>query len=419
MATKKVFGVELVLVDLEVLHGAMEAEQLPINGNAVEDVKTYVKWTKVNVSKEKLAACDNCGGDSDFDLPRCPYCGVAGMEEDAAPPPAFEKLPEAPKEAKASEAKPKASEARKAKAPKEAPVQESLIAQVPGAIHGSAAAVGEIVDSDPFGVDAPVSPATFAAVIPMPTQSPVPDVPIPTQDADIAVGKAVPGLTIEEGIAHVGRAKSAAVTSYWDLGNAILNCYRGDLWKQMRDEKGLPQFRSFKSFCEGALQMQGQYAYKVMQVAATYTRTDVEQVDASKLGAMLRLPDGERQKLLEETKNKDLSLREVTSAVKERSKGLPAQAGAGKSGPRGAANNAGQEEPKAKAKKETHTLTVQRRTRVQLFQGKGFKSGADNKRAKRLADMPVGEFETLNGQKIRVVLSQDAGGLVLAVEVMK
>jgi len=237
---------------------------------------------------------------------------------------------------------------------------------------------------------------------------------------DVEVGEPVPGLTIEEGIKRVGAAKSAAVTTYWDLGDAILSCYRGDLWKQMRDEQGLPMFRSFKSFCEGALQMNSQYAYKVMQVANSYTRLDVEQVDASKLGAMLRLPDGERKRLLEETKNKKLSLREVTNKVKERSKGLPAQPGVGKSGPRGAANSAGKDEPKQKPKKETHTLTVQRRTRVQLFHGKNFKSGAaDNKRAKRLADMPVGEFETLNGQKVRVVLSQDAKGLVLAIEVMK
>lgn len=415
MATKKVFGVELVLVDLEVLHGAMEAEQLPINGSAVEDVKTYVKWTKVNVSKEKLAQCDNCGGDSDYSLPRCPYCGVAGVEADeGAPPPAFETLPkasEATKPEAAKVTKPKASEARKAKA-KTPPAQEILIEQVPGAPHGSDA-TGSAVDSESV---------KLAEVLPIAKVAPLPDVPIPTQSMDVEVGEAIPGLTIEEGIKRVGAAKSAAVTSYWDLGDAILNCYRGDLWKQMRDEQGLPMFRSFKSFCEGALQMNSQYAYKVMQVANSYTRQDVEQVDASKLGAMLRLPEGERQKLLDETKEKKLSLREVTNEVKERSKGLPAQPGAGKTGPRGAANSAGKDDeaPKQKAKKETHTLTVVRRTRVQLFHGKNFKSGApENKRAKRLADMPVGEFETLNGQKVRVVLSQDAKGMVLAIEVMK
>lgn len=472
MASKKVCNVELVLVDAETLGQAMRDVGLEPSGIVADDVRAYAAHVKANVPKDRIGECDECGGDSDTTLPVCPFCGIGGVDlgDGAAPAPGFEPLA-APKAAPktAPLAAPKGKSKQKIDAPAvEVPPAE--VVEVPPQTMSPVTTTGKgrgrgkkassevaIVHSE--GPVAAKSEQMPVAALQAPQEAPVeppkvkgrgkgelaqeppqepPQEPSqgelvlqPAEDEShavvedaIPVGEAVPGLTINDAIGKVHAAKAAAVCSYWDLGASILDCYRGDLWKQARDDGGQPLYRSFKSFCEAALDITPMYAYRLMKVANSYTRADVERVGVAKLSLMLRLPSPERQEMLEAVRAGNVPVREIVAKVREKAAGLPAQAGVGKRGPLGGADAHGrkgkQSEPPApavtkKGSKEAFTLTISRRIKVPLFATKDYSKPELRKRAKRLADNPVAEFETLNGQTIKVVLTQDAQGQLLAV----
>jgi hypothetical protein len=60
------------------LHSAKKAAGVPIDGSIIQDARAYAQWTKDNVPKQRLTKCDNCDGESDGELPCCPFCGVVG-----------------------------------------------------------------------------------------------------------------------------------------------------------------------------------------------------------------------------------------------------------------------------------------------------------------------------------------------------
>jgi hypothetical protein len=217
---------------------------------------------------------------------------------------------------------------------------------------------------------------------------------------------------LDAAVEGVRRAKTRAVVSYWELGRAILSCFSGSLWKQRRDAEGSPLYKSWSQFCAAELEMSPQYAYRMMDVAATFSSEDVERFGVNKLGIMLRLSENQREKMLEEARA-GMPYTTLAEQVRQLSPGPRdtgrKQVGEGKGG----------RKPKVEA--PTNSVTVALtigRVKVPLFaRVPPAKKMGTQKRATRLADDPVGEEILLNGVIQRFVISKDSEGrLILIVE---
>lgn len=206
----------------------------------------------------------------------------------------------------------------------------------------------------------------------------------------------------------VHEAKRATVVSHWTLGAAILRTFENDAWKQRRNDKGASVYRGFKQFCEAELGMSSGHAYKLMDIAATFSEDDVAKIGVAKLGIALRLPAKQREDLLDEVRD-GMPLREVADKVRALANGLPQrQDGQGKKKGVGGGKGAGSGKAAATPSTPASVLTTThktKRTTVKLV-----KAGAQDKRARRMADKPIGVETTLNGIEIRYTIGTDAQG---------
>jgi len=429
----------------------------PKDASLEDKVRLLAQASRTKTRRDTLSDCDKCKGDSDITLPECPYCGEGGTDEipmgdepatsgkvttvtpKATPAPKVDAKPveAAPKASKADpkpdapkvEAKPDAPKAKAAKKRSEAKVKN-----IDEAASKSAIDAMDTPDREgrPKGKQDPKAPAASAApkaakkaskpaeapkVDPNPTKpvkaakkatttaiEPVPEVTgqiVPTTEGPIATSE-----DLDAAVQGVHAAKRATVVSHWTLGAAILRTFLDDAWKQRRNDKGAAMYRGFKQFCEAELAMSSGYACKLMDIAASFSEDDVASIGVAKLGIALRLPASQRTKLLDEVRD-GMPLREVADKVRQLAHGLPQrQDGQGRKKNVGA--GAGKGGTTTTPSTPASVLTTTHKTKRVTI--KLVKAAAQDKRARKMADKPVGSEITLNGIEIRYTIGTDAQG---------
>lgn len=211
-------------------------------------VQALVRYFKSK--NAKLADCTVCGGMSDENFPRCPYCGDSELvdPEDAASGAAMSAVAtNILKNAGAAPAKPKRE--KRSSGP-------TLVLVPPEA-------------GDPEQQD--------------------PDPQYTVKDLDRALAKAVK---------HGGNAAK----EIWTYGQVMLEIYGKALWRLRKDEAGNPKYSTWNKFCSDELKMSAQQVYRAMGVSKTYDAETIAQVGVSKLSLTLTQPEDERKRMLEEIK---------------------------------------------------------------------------------------------------------------------
>jgi hypothetical protein len=414
--TTKQQGVDLSCVDEAVLADYCGRYGVDVTGKTTaERVTALAAKIRATVPKNKIADCDNCHGDSCVDDEVCPYCGVGGFD---GPTPAPKPTPAAaPAPAPAPATPKKRSEATPAPAP--APKTKGNGAAGP-AIPAPEATAAAPAPKPKAGKSKTQAAAAKAAALAAATEL-VPNGATTTVDGrtvyDLVEVQArqiaKPDITIDEAVSAVHEAKRLAVVCYWRLGQAVLRCFADDLWKQRRDDKDQPVYRGFVQFCEAELGMAASYAYKLMNVAATFSASDVARIGVAKLGLMLRLDPSTREKLLAEVRN-GVPYSDVAERVRLLAEGTPPQKGQGKKDTSKATNAASIKARESAGEIITATFET-KRLKMPLFARPAANKAGEAKRAKRLADDPWGEIVALNGVVMRFAVTTDSEGRLLAI----
>lgn len=145
------------------------------------------------------------------------------------------------------------------------------------------------------------------AVEPAPTV--VITVPARVSDLDAAV----------ERIQHL---KQRATESIWELGTELRAIFDKRLWRTRQNAEGGPAYTTWGAFCEAELGISNTYSYRMMDVAAAYTREQVRQIGATKLSLTLQVPREAREKLLEAAAG-GATVRQIAAMVAETGKVTP------------------------------------------------------------------------------------------------
>jgi hypothetical protein len=122
---------------------------------------------------------------------------------------------------------------------------------------------------------------------------------------------------LDEAIRIAKQLGTNAAKSVWEYAKHLNGIFQNQLWKQRKDAKGQPIYttiQSFGSFVEKELGITKTHAYRMIRVAETYTETQIKGHSVSNLILMLKVPDADRNDLLEKSRGK--SSRDVDKEVK-------------------------------------------------------------------------------------------------------
>jgi len=231
---KKIVGVDMTKVDEKVLNAALKVAGFDVGGSVEARVNKMADHQRDVTKADNLADCSTCGGESDVNLPKCPFCGDGEIIEGKA----------------GAAATLKAKAADKAK------------------------------------------PATAK-----PVMKPTKKLVLVTPDSVVEV-VASALVELDRAVANIDRFKLEAVKNIWALGREIAIIIAGDLWKQRRDDDGTLRHRTFRSFAELEIGMSASYAYKLAHISETFSEAEVAAVGTKKLGVMLQLPKPMQDKLI-------------------------------------------------------------------------------------------------------------------------
>jgi hypothetical protein len=208
---------------------------------------------------------------------------------------------------------------------------------------------------------------------------------------------------LDRAVAAVHSLKQTAVISYWQLGQAVLTCYRDSLWRERVDvTTGERMYPTWATFCEAELRISRQHSYKMMSVAAHYSSDDVAELGATKLQLLLQLNGPERDRLLEKAKQGPLS----TSALAREIRQL-------------AGHERDKPVPRARPRAERVAVELPlERGQVPLYK-RATRTPGPPPRASRLADDPVGVLPLPGGLEMYMTVQQTAQGLVIDYEVRR
>ena len=313
--------------------------QLPGKRTAIEQrVKMMVLWYRAVTPDDELSGCDNCGGDSDFRLSRCPYCGdcelvdddgnlieesTPNTKTDPAPPPIEEEdeveepevidttgeaPPEAtdaddsadeppppppkPKKPKGSGKANKAPRKRKLKKngdKKAAKAHQELDEQAQGAI-----------DRDQAGEDSSAGHIDVTS----------------SSEGVAEVAKQFSTKDLDEAVSRCDEYKRDAANAAWRLGREIKRIVENRLWMLRAGDDGVA-YRTFKQFVSAELGMSYFNAHRIMQVAEAYTEKQMKEIGVTKCHLMLKLPEDKRKEMLEQTQRDGASAAQVSKQVNE------------------------------------------------------------------------------------------------------
>ena len=109
----------------------------------------------------------------------------------------------------------------------------------------------------------------------------------------------------------IEKARSSKVTSDWDIGKALSEIYRGDLWQVAGN-------RSFVEYAQERFDIGKDTAWAYLRISETFTRKESEGFNTTQLWLLARVQDDDdRKALIEKVRSGDLSTkRELAEAVK-------------------------------------------------------------------------------------------------------
>lgn len=370
--------INLDKVDAKVVDKYLAKFELKGTGGLNARVSLLEKYQEKETPTADLSTpCTNCGGASDMNLPECPYCGSSDMGDAPTTPP----------------------------------------------------------------VDPPVVPAVAAPAAPAPAKvgllRPVkgkgkakvdPPQPLPPLVVDTSGTELVGATELDEAVDRARTALRAGATSYWDLGRAALDIFERQLWKQ-RLEAGKQKYTSWNSFCKAELGMSHPNAFSVMDAAKAFSREDFETIGHTKLSMVLRLPEGQRQQILEEAKAGHLPKARLLEIVQSTVGDKRRDTGRGKRGGgtlvSGAKATAALKEKAAARKKERTVLKPSGevtavsqlgRTKLKLLARPKKDATGKPARAVSLAQDPWCVEELINGVEVRYTVVKEAAGLTLIIQ---
>jgi len=298
--------------------------------------------------------CTVCGGESDTKLAACPFCGAAGID---------------------------------------------------GMVDGKPVeAEGHVVpDTEGPPKEAKKSRKKRSEAGPPEVESP----PSTTLAAD---------HPLEVGIARVFEAKRAGANCMWDLGRALIGIFEHNLWKHRVDANGKPKYRGWNQFVQEELEIVPSYSYRVMDVAANFSREQFVSIGVKKLTYLLGIGDQDRKELIARTRDEKLTAEQLADIVSKMNKSGKKPKGRTAAATQAAADKAA----KRKEGQGVTAIVALGRQTVPLFArpSKANGKGKDEKpkHAKKIADDPHGQLELHNGVVMHFRLMMGAKGLNLVVE---
>lgn len=150
------------------------------------------------------------------------------------------------------------------------------------------------------------------------------DAPEPSVEViDVVPEKTKPAQVVEPTEADLNRRvkdiialKVGAEASAWLLGRKIQELFDLKLWRaRPHSEKDGPAYRSFNQFVAEEIDISGQHAYRLMDVAKSFSEEQVKRIGSTKLLQVLRLDEGDRAKLVHDIQKDELSVSEVRKLV--------------------------------------------------------------------------------------------------------
>jgi len=342
-------------------------------GELRHKVESLARHLKEATPKGRLADCDRCKGDSDIELECCPYCGDGDEEQT---PQQVNAIGDALVTlAKEEGAKPPDEPAKPQKPPK------------------------------------PDSSKNAAALAKAASKS-------PTKAASKS-DKVKTEADLDAAVKRVNVIRKAGAMCAWELGVEIGRIFDERLFILRTTKDGHVRYKNWSQFCQVELGMSRDQSYKLIDVARLFTREDVERLGTEKLGLLVQVPEGERQRLLEAARA-GLSSRGVKTEISLLGSGSkPAGSPRDPTGARSRAGAAGkaasQQAARTRDDKSITVVTQLGRTTIKLFARPKAK-GADPKRATSLAQDPFGEERPVNGIRISYRIVKTPQGLALIID---
>ncbi len=210
---------------------------------------------------------------------------------------------------------------------------------------------------------------------------------------------------LNKAVAEVHALKGKGAGLIWELGCKIREIHDGQLWKARIGEDGTAAYKHWNAFCHAELGMTPTHAYSVMDVSKAFPRAHVEKWGVSKLALILKAPEEDQPRLLEEAAKhgkRDLA-EKVTKLRKEKGKGK--RDTGRKPMPEGKARA-----PKAGKDSIAVATLLDKPKKVQLWARPEKRGDEPTKRAKKLSDNPIGWYDLPNGVRQFFAIAQSETG---------
>ena len=411
-------NIDLTKVDEGLIESYLSDYGVVLDADATLEDKALAleEYTRKQIPKEHLADCDTCGGDSDITLPSCPYCGDGAVEGD---------IPETAEAARQQLNDDSGSYEEDEQGSADAPEQEESTV----ATKKRTAKKASKKPSKKQTKKAPSKKRSQAKKDDQESATEVVDgVLVEATGVEVVEAQVEAVRQLDDGIVEVKRLFIEGAQKVWELGRAIKHLHESELWKHRLTEDGKQAYKAWGAFVRTELHMSPTHAFSVMDVAEHFTEQQIAELGVAKLNIVLKLPDGERENMIERAKS-GMSLSQVSNEVRDRiakkggkarSTGLltPAQVARNRKGGVGKAK-------KSKAKKadggEVTAVAQLGRTTVKLFAApnatekkEGLK--VSKRRATTIAQDPSGAEELVNGVVVRYRIVKQAAGLALVIE---
>jgi hypothetical protein len=340
------------------------------------------RFTKDAGSDGELMRCDACGGHSPESYESCPFCGIAGVVEDAKaePPPDSE-----PDEVEEDDADADEDEDEEEDEDVDEDVEPPVAA------------------SDPVPEPLPVVTPPAAAKI---TRTKISKTTAIVSDARAGL---LTVADLDRMTAEVLVLKASASVEMWKLGAKIGEIQNLFLWKQRQKEDGKPTYKSFEAYCVAELNMTDANAYELINLAKHYDEARVRTFGRERLVLLLRAPEVAQAEIMTQIEG-GASVRDVRAAVANAKeiRGL-----LGTKRVTGRQVTPVGKPPPQKPKKDKITVAIAAGRRAFRFVTKATMKDTEPKHAKRIGDEPVAKLELTNNVTLYFALSQDNEGCIV------
>ena len=203
---------------------------------------------------------------------------------------------------------------------------------------------------------------------------------------------------LDKSVGEIVKLQRDAIRCTHSLGVTIKDNFDKELWKLRVDPKGGACYQNVREFWRNEFGYSHTYCYQLMDIAAKFSQDDVEKVGPAKLHLIMQAPEAAQPKLLESARKGEQTVDQLKKAIdkiKDRTKGT--------SGPKAT----------EKSGRVTVGLTPGRKTLPMLSRVKDGEGGYVP--AKKIEDNPWLEYELSNSMRLRVVVSKNPAGELVAV----